>query len=128
MKKSFTLVELMLVVIIIGILTSLLVPRIAGRTEKAKRMAAKADIEANIPAALDLYEMDIGGYPRQLEDLIQNPGIDGWDGPYLKKLSKDPWGREYDYRFPGEHGFDYDLSSRAKDGTAGNDDDITNWE
>ncbi|MBN3039509.1 MAG: type II secretion system major pseudopilin GspG [Candidatus Omnitrophica bacterium] len=128
MNKSFTLVELMLVVIIIGILGSIVVPRLAGKAEKARVAAARADVESNIPAALDMYEMDVGEYPQNLQDLIQNPGTEGWDGPYLKKLPKDPWKRDYYYKTPGDHGIDYDIASSGKDGTIGSDDDITGWQ
>ncbi|UCC95465.1 MAG: type II secretion system major pseudopilin GspG [Candidatus Omnitrophota bacterium] len=128
MKRSFTLIELMLVVIIIIILASVAAPRLVGKAEKARRAAAKADVEANIPSALELYEMDVGEFPKKLEDLIQNPGVDNWDGPYLKRLPKDPWGREYEYYFPGTHSFDYDLASKGKDGVFGTEDDIANWE
>jgi len=128
MKKSFTLIELMLVVIIIGVLASLVVPRLAGKSEKARKIAAKADIEANIPSALGLYEMDVGVYPQRLEDLLQDPGEDNWQGPYLKRLPKDPWGREYQYTYPSAHGLDFDLASSGRDGVVGNEDDVTNWE
>lgn len=128
MKKSFTLIELMLVVIIIGVLASLVVPRLTGKAERAKKIAAKADVETNIPAALDLYEMDIGEFPAKLQDLIDEPsGIKNWEGPYLKKLPKDPWGTEYHYRSPGEHNKDYDLASLGRDTVLGTDDDISNW-
>ena len=88
-KKAFTLVELMLVVIIIGTLVAMVMPRLAGRTEQAKRAAAKADIEANIASALDLYEIDTGSYPENLDVLMEKK--DG-KGPYLKKRATDPWG------------------------------------
>jgi len=128
-RNAFTLIELMLVVIIIGVLASLVMPRLAGRAEKARRAAASADIDANIPSALDLYDMDTGSYPSRLEDLLEKPaGVDNWDGPYVKKLSKDPWGNDYIYRSPGEHSRDYDLSSAGKDGIAGTGDDVVNWE
>ena len=128
MKKAFTLIELMLVVIIIGVLASLVVPRLTGRTERAKAAAAKADIEANIPTALDLYEADTGSYPVELSDLLKKPqAADDWAGPYLKRAPKDPWGREYYYKFPATHGGDYDLASSGKDGSLGNDDDVVNW-
>jgi general secretion pathway protein G len=127
-RKAFTLVELMLVVIIIGVLVAMVMPRLAGRTEQARQAAAKADIEANIGSALDLYEIDNGSYPENLDALIQKPqDAPGWKGPYLKKRPVDPWGNPYTYKYPGAHG-DYDLSSHGKNGVEGGDDDITNWE
>jgi len=130
MKKSgFTLIEMMLVVIIISILAAMLIPRLAGRAEKARRAVAKAEIESSIPTVLDLYEMDTGIYPEKLEDLLDSPsGLEGWDGPYLKKMPKDPWGRPYYYKTPGEHNKDYDLASSGRDGVMGNEDDVKGWE
>jgi general secretion pathway protein G len=129
MKKAFTLIELMLVVIIIGLLASAVVPRLAGRAERARRITAKADVEANISSALDLYEIDVGEYPKSLQDLLTNSsGVSNWNGPYLKKMPKDPWGRDYHYKYPGEHNTDYDLASAGKDGILGSEDDITNWQ
>jgi general secretion pathway protein G len=133
-KKGFTLIELMLVVIIIGVLAMMVVPRFAGRTEQARRAAAKADIEVNIATALDLYELDNGNYPtteQGLEALMKKPTTSpepvNWNGPYLRKTPKDPWGRPYVYRSPGEHNLeDYDLFSYGPDG-AESEDDIKNW-
>lgn len=128
-KTAFTLIELMLVVVILGVLASLVVPRLAGRAEKARRSAAKADVMANIPSALDLFDMDVGKFPANLEELVKSPaGVNNWDGPYIKRIPKDPWGNDYEYRSPGEHSKDYDLSSKGKDGIAGTDDDIKSWE
>lgn len=134
-KRGFTLIELMLVVIIIGVLVSMVVPRLTGRTQQAREAAAKADIEANIALALDLYEVDNGLYPttdQGLEALRTKPSSDpaptNWNGPYLKKKPQDPWGNPYHYVCPGTHNSeDYDLSSYGPDGTEGSD-DITNWE
>ena len=128
-NRGFTLVELMLVVIIIGILVAMVVPRLAGRTEQARVGAAKADIEVNIGSALDLYELDNGSYPEKLDDLLHEPAnAPNWRGPYLKKKPIDPWGNSYVYKSPGTHYVDYDLCSYGKNGAEGGDDDVTNWE
>lgn len=125
LRKSFTLIELMLVVIIIGVLAAMVVPRLVGRSEQARIAAAKADIDASIATALDLYEMDIGHYPNDLKELRTDSGITGWKGPYLKKEPKDPWGRDYEYRLEGEEEKDYKLCSKGAD-EANPDDDICN--
>jgi len=131
MKKAFTLIELMLVVIIIGVLSAMVVPRLAGRSEQARIQAAKTDINSSIPLALDLYEMDMGNYPESLDYLKTRPGSDSenWRGPYLKKRPMDPWNKPYIYKAPGDHNQDgYDLSSSGRDGQPDTADDITNWE
>lgn len=125
-KKGFTLVELMLVVIIIGVLVAMVAPRLAGRSEQAKRAAARADIEANLASALDLYEIDNGAYPEKLEDLMVKPSNAlNWKGPYLRKKPLDPWGNPYVYKYPGTRG-DYDLVSYGKSGAEGAGDEINN--
>ena len=133
--KGFTLVEIMLVVIIIGVLAAMVVPRFAGRTEQAKVARAKSDLAA-IGLSLDLYELDLGQYPSALTELVSKDPPSGfseemkqhWNGPYLKKgLPKDPWGREYQYARESQHNQDYDLSSIGPDGQPGKD-DVVNWE
>lgn len=130
-RKAFTLVELLLVVIIIGVLVAMSVPRLTGRSQEARRSVAKADIEVNIATALKMYELDNGKFPTTdegLSALLKQPSdADNWKGPYLEKKPLDPWGHEYEYVSPGNHRLDYDLYSKGKDET-NSDDDIVNWE
>lgn len=129
-QSGFTLIEILLVVIIIGILVSLVAPRLAGRSEEARIQATKADIEGGISLALDLYEVDNGRFPDKIEDLVSKSSAPNWKGPYLKKGSpKDPWGTPYSYHYPGTHNTTgYDLFSPGPDKQEGTADDITNWE
>ena len=122
----------MLVVIIIGALVAMVLPRLAGRSEQARVSTARADIMSNIATALKLYELDNGTYPTSTEGLnglsSRPSNAKSWNGPYLEKTPIDPWGREYKYQSPGSHRpHDYDLYSLGKDGQVSSD-DVTNWE
>jgi general secretion pathway protein G len=132
LSRAFTLTELMLVVVIIGILAALVIPKIAGNSERARITAAHADINGGIKSALGQYEVDNGRYPSSLQDLIAAPAnARNWHGPYFEtpKLPLDPWGNPYIYYFPGKHNpSGYDLSSAGPDAKEGTDDDIGNWQ
>jgi general secretion pathway protein G len=131
-QGAFTLTELMLVVVIIGILAALVIPKIAGQGERARVTAAVADINGGIKSALGQYEVDNGFYPKSMQDLIVAPSnAKNWHGPYFDspaKLPVDPWGNNYIYYYPGKHNANgYDLLSAGPDGKEGTDDDIGNW-
>ena len=127
-QTAFTLIELLLVVVIIGALAAMIVPRLAGRSEQAKVKIAHADVNSNIPLGLDLYELDNGKYPPNLQALLTSPGsLKSWNGPYIKRKPLDPWGNIYQYRYPSTHGKDYDLYSLGPDGVESSD-DIASWE
>lgn len=138
-QGGFTLIELMVVIVILGILAGMIVPRIMDRPEEARRTKAEIDIGA-ISQALKMYKVDNGNYPSMdqgLRALIELPQTGqlakNWKGPYLDKGSvpKDPWENEYIYINPGMHGSDFDLMSYGADGELGGEDtnaDINSWE
>jgi len=135
-QKGFTLIEVMVVITILSILAVLVVPKLVGRSDDARRVAAKVQIK-NIEGGLDLYKLDNGLYPttdQGIEALVAIPNIgetpSNWrkEG-YMQKIPNDPWGNRYIYMSPGLHG-DYDLFSYGADGEAGGEDkyaDIESW-
>lgn len=135
-KSGFTLLEVLVVVVILGILAAVIVPKIMGRPEQARRVKAQVDIKS-IETALNLYKIDSGTYPNTeqgLFALVSKPDTGdiprNWkSGGYLDKVPNDPWGNEYIYISPGEQG-DFDLVSYGSDGEEGGDGDyadINNW-
>jgi general secretion pathway protein G len=139
-EQAFTFIEIMVVVAILAILAALVVPRIMGRTDDAKRTAAKVQIR-NIEGALQLYKLDNGVYPsteQGLRSLVEKPSVGvipkKWKlGGYLPKLPEDPWGNPYKYLSPvqrGEYKVEYEITSLGTDGEVGGEGvnaDITNW-
>ena len=134
-SAGFTLIEMMVVLVIIGLLMGIVGPRVIRQSEVAKVKAARIQIET-LGTALDTFRLDVGRYPSTQEGLAalrQRPfGTDRWDGPYLKKdVPKDPWDHPYYYRSPGDAGRPYDLLSYGADGGPGGDGDnrdIASWE
>ncbi len=133
-QRGFTLIEIMVVMVIIGLLMALVGPNLIGRSEKAKVQAAAMQIE-RLGTVLDTYRLDTGRYPSSQEGLaalVQKPSsAERWDGPYLTKgIPKDPWNRPYVYRSPGDQGRPYDLYSLGADGAPGgqgDNRDVTNF-
>jgi general secretion pathway protein G len=132
-RSGFTLLELLVVILIIGMLTGIVAPRLMGQIGRSERTVARGQIDA-LDKSLEAFRLDVGRYPTNaegLQALMQAPAGDArWRGPYLKgSLPLDPWGSPYQYRSPGTAGRDFDLLSYGRDraaGGSGDDADITN--
>lgn len=132
-EHGFTLIEMLIVMVILGLLAALVGPRMFGKVGKSKQKAAKAQISL-FETALDTYRLDVGKYPTTemgLQALRDQPeDVERWDGPYLpKEIPVDPWGHAYEYRCPGDHG-EFDILSFGSDGSPGGegeDEDIVSW-
>jgi general secretion pathway protein G len=131
---GFTLLELLVVLVILGLLAAVATPQVMKYLSRARTQSASLQIH-NLSSALDLYRLDVGRYPSQeegLNSLVEAPSTTpNWNGPYVKKreMLLDPWGHPYNYKFPGEHG-EYDLYSSGADNAAGGqgeNQDVTNW-
>jgi general secretion pathway protein G len=133
--RGFTLIELLVVLVILGLLGSIVGPRVMKYLSKAKTDSARLQIQ-DFAATLDHYKLELGRYPTTdegLKALVEQPSnAEGWNGPYLKKkeVPKDPWGNEYSYRFPGQNGeFDlYSLGADNAEGGDGENKDVASWE
>ncbi len=133
--QGFTLVELLVVLAILGLLAGLVGPQVMKFLGSSKTKTAKLQID-DLAATLDLYRLELGRYPTESEGikaLVENPGnMPNWNGPYLKKnqVPKDPWGYEYQYRFPGQHGsFDiWSLGADNREGGEGENMDVRSWD
>ena len=133
-QRGFTLVELLVVLVILGLIATFAAPQVLKFLGSAKSDAANIQVE-RLSGVLDLYRLEVGRYPTSsegLEALMEEPpDAPDWNGPYLKKVDAltDPWRRPYVYLSPGEHG-EYDLYSLGKDGAGGGDgenEDVTSW-
>jgi general secretion pathway protein G len=130
LQSGFTLVELLLVLVILALIGGLVLPGIIGKAEGAKVKAAASQV-SRLAMAVESYYLDTGTTPESLAQLVTDGGDAGWNGPYVKESSlKDPWGREYEVRMPGEHGeFDiYSLGADGQPGGEGKNADINSWE
>lgn len=131
-RTGFTLIELLVVLAILGMLAAVAGPRVFRALGGAQTDAARVQLEA-LANALDMYRLELGSYPAELEHLVTRPpDATGWSGPYLRKaaIAPDPWGRAWIYASPGKHG-DFDLSSFGADGEAGgegDDADVVSWQ
>lgn len=131
--RGFTLLELLVVIVIIGLLAGLVAPRFFDQVSKSNTKIARAQLDS-LEKALDQYRLDVGAYPTTEQGLAalnaKPQSLEKWAGPYLKKaVPPDPWGNRYLYKSPGDHG-DYDLSSLGSDGQPGGSGeagDVTSW-
>lgn len=127
--RAFTLTEMLLVIVIIGVLAGALVVSLSGRSQEARLTRAQSDISAKLSLALDLFEQDCGRFPTTeegLEALVTDPGINGWKGPYLRGgLKPDPWGTPYSYSHDSDDATQYEVSSAGPDLQFGTEDDVT---
>lgn len=130
-SSGFSLIELLVVLVILGLIAGLVVPNVLQRGEDAKVRAAEAEVQ-RLSMAVDEYYLDNGRPPRELRQLLERPGdARNWNGPYIKESNlKDPWDQSYEYRYPGENR-SYDIWSYGADsspGGEGGNSDINNWD
>ncbi len=129
-ERGFTLIELTIVIIILGLMAALVAPRMFGKVDKAQQSTTQAQISL-LSTACDTFRLDMGRFPENMDELINKVDSKKWEGPYLPKaVPKDPWGNAYEYKCPGDNNRDYDIISYGADGTSGGDGtnaDICSW-
>lgn len=130
-KRKFTLIELLIVLVILTLLAALVGPALIGKLGDSQRKVARTQIEL-LSKTVKTYYLDMMKYPNSLEDLINDTGDKKWKGPYLEKnnIPQDPWGNDYQYTMPGQHGA-FDIVCYGADGAPGGEDeneDINSWE
>lgn len=134
-RRAFTLLEVLMVIVILGVLAALIIPQFAGTQDRANKDLTKSQLES-LGSDLERFKLHCARYPSTEEGLavlLVKPSTEDlaekWAGPYIKKEAKDAWGRPLQYRSPGQYNQDsYDLWSTGKDGQDGTEDDIKNWE
>jgi len=120
-KRGFTLIELLIVIVILGLLASLVAPEMLGKIDSSGRKTAMTQMKM-LETALNTYRLDVGSYPKQLDDLVKSDSPK-WEGPYLpKSVPEDPWGNPYQYTVGGKEGKPFTLMSFGRDGKAGGED------
>lgn len=132
MARGFSLIELLVVLLILGLIATLVLPNVIGRSEAAKWQTAQSQVD-RLAAGIDTYYMDTGNLPRDLRDLVHRPAsAPAWTGPYVREsLLTDPWDRPYNYRTPGEGGRPFDIFSYGRNGSPGGegpDREIRSWD
>lgn len=131
-SKGFSLIELLVVLLILGLIATLVLPNVIGRSEAAKWQTAQSQVD-RLAAGVDTYYMDNNNLPRELRDLVHRPAnAPAWTGPYVREsLLNDPWDRPYNFRVPGESGRPFDIYSHGRNGSPGGegpDRDIRSWD
>lgn len=131
-RRAFTLLEVLMVIVILGVLAAVLITQFGGTQDAAFRDLTKSTI-SGLASTMERYKLHCSTYPTELKDLVVKPDDEAlaekWAGPYVKEIPKDAWSRELKYRVPGQMNPEsYDLYSAGKDGVEGNEDDLGNWE
>src|ERR1043166_2658548 len=128
-QSGFTLLEIMIVVVIIGVIAGFAIVNLMGTAEKTKIDLARGFVKGQLKTQIITYQLHCSSFPNSLNDLVTRPSdASGWHGPYLDEYPKDPWGEPYQYKYPGSHNPNsFDVYSKGPDKADGTGDDIGNW-